>query len=59
MFVRSDKTGKPEGATPCSIFPSRTLAGALLSGAASAHAAVLLVTTEQDSYDGQCNLHCR
>ena len=38
---------------------SRTLAGALLlSGAATSHAATLLVTTTADSYDGQCSLHC-
>jgi hypothetical protein len=37
----------------------RILASAvLLSSTAAAHSAVLLVTTEQDSYDGQCNLHC-
>lgn len=37
----------------------RTLAGALLlSSAATAHAATLLVTTTADSYDGRCNLHC-
>ena len=37
----------------------RTLAGVLLlSGAATAHAATLLVTTTADAYDGVCNLHC-
>jgi hypothetical protein len=37
----------------------RTLVGVLLlSGAASAQAATLLVTVKNDSYDGVCNLHC-
>jgi CSLREA domain-containing protein len=60
MFVRSDKNRETGRSHPLfNISLPRTLAGALLlSGAASAHAAVLLVTTEQDSYDGQCNLHC-
>jgi hypothetical protein len=39
-------------------FLSRILAGALLPFGAASAAAVLLVTTEQDSCDGQCNLHC-
>jgi CSLREA domain-containing protein len=60
MFVRSDKTRETgRSYTMLNFSLSRTLAGALLLfGAASAQAAVLLVTTEQDSYDGQCNLHC-
>ena len=37
----------------------RTLAGALLlSGAANAQAATLLVTVKADAYDGVCSLHC-
>ena len=34
------------------------LGALLLSGAVSAQAATLLVTTPNDSHDGQCNLHC-
>ena len=37
----------------------RTLAGALLlSGAATAQAATMLVTVKADVYDGVCSLHC-